>query len=55
MASAPDARLAFERELLSIVETSPRGSLEKAEGRREASKRAKNGGLEPDDTLRAWR
>ena len=51
IASAPDARLAFERELLNIVETSPHGSLEKAEAvAKEASKRAKlHGGLEPDD------
>ena len=51
IAAAPDARLAFERELLNIVETSQHGSLEKAEAvAKEASKRARmQGGLEPDD------
>ena len=51
IASAPDARLAFERELLNIVETSPHGSLEKAElVAKEASRKARmQGGLEPDD------
>ena len=51
IAAAPDARLAFERELLNFVETSQHGSLEKAEAvAKEASKRARmQGGLEPDD------
>ena len=40
IASAPDARLAFERELLNIVETSPHGSLEKAEGLSHARRRS---------------
>ena len=50
VAAAPDARLAFERELLNAVEVAKPGSSEQAEGAAvQAAILAAEGGLEPDD------